>query len=222
MQFNPSNWYWRRASDGAVYSSAARRLVAVDDTSYAAWMAGGNHATPWPIGSDAQPSNAALDEVLTSLGLPVSGLVTASLSDLAAQAKAAVSAAAGAVVAGVTPDAAHQAAFQNAAAILNGNGGAAPSSGPLATAFGALASAYALSSSAFATVVLDVQAASLTLAAAVATFNSAATVAGNADALASALSAFETALGGVVTSINAVLPVPVTAPPAIRIAGINA
>ena len=156
-----------------------------------------------------------------SLVAPTPSAPSIPLATLAAEAKAAASAAASAVVAAVMPDAAHQAAFQNAAAILNGNGGTAPTTGPLATAFGALATAYGLSTANFVTLVLDAQAASLALAAAVATFNTAASAATSSSALATALAAFETALGGVVSAVNAVLVSQITAPAPIVIVGIN-
>lgn len=156
-----------------------------------------------------------------SLVAPTPSAPSIPLATLVAEAKTAVSAAASAVVTAVMPDAAHQAAFQNAAAILNGNGGAAPTTGPLATAFGALATAYGLSTANFVTLVLDAQAASLTLAAAVATFNTAASAATSSSALATALAAFETALGGVVSAVNAVLVSQITAPAPIVIVGIN-
>ena len=145
----------------------------------------------------------------------------ASLADMGARARAAVAAAASLVVAQVMPDAAHQAAFQNAASILNGNGRAPPTSGPLASAFTALAASYGLSASAFAGVVLGAQAASMILTAASATFNAAASAATDAGGIATALSVFETALAAVMTEINAVLPIPITAPASIVIAGVN-
>jgi hypothetical protein len=121
------------------------------------------------------------------------------------------------------PDAAHQAAFQNAASIVNGSGGAAPSSGPLASKFTALSSTYGMSANAFATLVLAMQGASFDLSAALVTLSSASASAASAADLASALATFETAIAAVASEVNAASPpVAIVSPAAIVIAGVNA
>lgn len=145
------------------------------------------------------------------------------VAQLAATLAAAASDACASVVAQVYPDAAHQAAFQNAASIVNGNGGSAPSAAPMAAKFAALAAVYGLSASAFATLVVAMQGASFDLSAALATLSAAASVATTPAALATALAAFETALAGVVAEINAAgLPSAIAAPAPIAIPGVNA
>jgi hypothetical protein len=116
------------------------------------------------------------------------------------------------------PDAAHQAAFQNAAA----SGGSAPSGGTFATKFAALASVYGLSASALAALIVVMQGASLDLSAALGTLVTAGQAATTAAQLATALAAFEAALAAVVREINAGSPpTQIVAPAAITIAGIN-
>jgi hypothetical protein len=143
------------------------------------------------------------------------------LSTYAALAAKAVSDAATSIVSQIMPDPAHQAAFQNAAAILNGNGGNPPASGPLYSAFNALAGAYGMTAASFASTVIGAQAASMSLAAHVADFNSANGKAANTADIAAAINQFETEIGLLVTSLNSSLPVPITAPTAIAITGIN-
>lgn len=142
---------------------------------------------------------------------------------LAEQLAAAASAACAKVVAQIFPDPTHQAAFQNAASIVNGAGGAAPTADPLATKFAALAAVYGLSASAFATLVMAMQGASFDLSAALAALDAAADAATTSAALATALAAFETAIATVVAEINAAgLPASIASPAPISIAGINA
>jgi hypothetical protein len=142
---------------------------------------------------------------------------------LAQQAAAAASAACAAIVAQIYPDAAHQAAFSNAASMVNGAGGAAPSSGAMAAKFAALAAVYGLSASAFATVVVAMQGASFDLSAALATCEAAASAATTPAQLAAALATFESALAAVVAEIDAAgLPSPIAAPAPIVITGVNA
>ena len=142
---------------------------------------------------------------------------------LAGQLAAAASAACAVVVAQIYPDAAHQAAFQNAASIVNGNGGAAPTAAPMAAKFAALAAVYGLSASAFATLVTAMQGASFDLSAALATLDGAAAAAATPAELAAALAAFETAIAATVAEINAAgLPSPIAAPAPIVIVGIDA
>lgn len=182
----------RRDADGAIIPGDPGNA---DWQAYQAWLAAGNAPTPVAAPTQAQ---------------------------LAASLVSAASAACASIVTQVTPDPAHQAAFQNAASIVNGNGGAAPASGPMQAAFAALASAYGATPANFVGFVLAAQAASLTLGAALATLTGAANAAATPAALASALTAFEASIGGVVTSLNAALPSPLTAPAPISIAGINA
>lgn len=189
--------YTLTSGSGVVRSDGA--FVPNDPTlhdwqNYQSWLASGNTPSSVPA-----PTQAQLVELL-----------------VAAAGSAAVS-----LVTQVMPDATHQAAFQNAASIINGNGGVAPSSGPLQTAFAALAAAYGVTPTNFVTLVLTAQASSLTLGAAVAALNSAAVGATTAAELATALAAFETAIGGVVSSLNAVFPSPLISPAAISIPGIN-
>jgi hypothetical protein len=142
---------------------------------------------------------------------------------LVARLVAGASAACADVVAQIYPDPAHQAAFQNAASIVNSNGGAAPSAAPLAAKFAALAAVYGLSATAFATLVAAMQGASFDLSAALATLTGAASAATTPAGLAAALDAFETALAATVAEINAAgLPSAIAAPAAISITGINA
>jgi hypothetical protein len=145
------------------------------------------------------------------------------LATLAAQTLTAASQAAASIVAQIMPDAAHQAAFQNAASILNGLGGAAPSVDPLKTKFANLAAAYGVSGSAFATLVIAMQGASLDLGTASATLADSVAAATSSAQLAAALAAFETAIGAVVAEISAASPpVAIVASGAITIAGVNA
>jgi hypothetical protein len=165
--------------------------------------------------------------VVTALGDPAAlGLRPTpppTQGELAASLAAAASAACTEIVSKIYPDAAHQAAFQNAASIVNGNAGAAPTVEPLATKFASLAAIYGLSASGFAALVIAMQAASFDLSAALAVLNGGAADATTPVQLAAALTAFETALAAAVAEINAAgLPVTTAAPPAIRIAGINA
>jgi hypothetical protein len=184
-----------RDADGANIPPDPRNA---DFQAYLAWLGAGNTPAPY-----APPA--------------------ATQAQLAAALEGAASAACAAIVAQVFPDAAHQAAFQNAAALVNSNGGAAPVSGPLATKFAALASVYGLSASAFAALIVVMQGASLDLSAALGTLVTAAQPATTAAQLATALAAFETALATVVSEINAGSPpTPIVAPAVITIAGINA
>ena len=144
------------------------------------------------------------------------------LAQIAAALVASGTAATAAIVAQIFPDPARQAAFQNAASILNGNGGVAPTTAPLAAAFASLAAAYATSPANFAAFVLTGQAASLNLSAAQATLTAAAKTATMVAELDAALAAFQTAIDAIVTSLDAALPTPLAAPAPIRVAGLNA
>ncbi len=150
-------------------------------------------------------------------------------AQLAAQVVAAASAVCDAIVGAIEPDATHATAFANAASIVNGNGGAAPTAGPMAARFANLALAYGLRKSdgsgdvvALAAVVVALQGASLDLSNALLALQGAVAAATTAGDLAAALATFETAIAAVATEVNAVVPRQVAAPPAIVIAGVNA
>ena len=145
------------------------------------------------------------------------------LAQLKTALSAAASGACASVVAQIYPDATHQSAFQNAASMVNGNGGAAPTIAPLAAKFAALAAVYGLPASAFATLGVAMQGADLDLSAALATLDDAVDAATTPAALAAALTAFETAIAATVAEINAAAPpTAIVAPAAIRIVGVNA
>ena len=128
-----------------------------------------------------------------------------------------------AIVSQVTPDSVRQDAFQNAASIINGNGGSPPSSGVLALKFSAIATSYGLSTTEFASLVSGMEGPSLDLSTALSTLQAETSAATDASQLATALNNFETAIANVISEINALnLPIPVIAPPAISIIGINA
>ena len=180
----------------------------------------------WYAANGAPVTIAALGDP-TALGLsatppgPPAPPPAPTLPMLAREVVGAASAACAAIVAQVFPDPAHQAAFQNAASIINGNGGAAAASGPFASAFAALAAAYGAPPAAFVGFVIAAQSASLTLGAALATLSNSAAAAATPADLASALSAFETAIGAVAAALDAALPSPVAPPAPIVIPGID-
>ena len=130
-------------------------------------------------------------------------VLTPALSDLAAALARSGSAACAALIAQIMPDAAHQTAFQNAASIINGNSGEAPTAEPLKTKFANLAAAYGIEAPAFAVLVSTVQGAALDVGAALAVLNSACAAATDAAQLNTALAAFETAIGGTLVGVNA-------------------
>ena len=145
------------------------------------------------------------------------------VAQLAAQLVSAATSVAAAIVGQVFVTPASQAALQNAALIILVNGGTAPSTGPNASALASMATAYGASSvSAFATMVTTSVTQSITLETALVNLQAAAQVASTSSALASALSTFETAVAGVISALNAVLVLPIVAPAAIVIPGINA
>jgi hypothetical protein len=146
----------------------------------------------------------------------------ASLASLKQATVSAGSAYADAIVGQVTPTVTRQAAFQNAAGILAGSGGSAPTSGPYVDAFAALASSYGISASAFATVVMTAQNASLQIETAMSSFDTEVITASTTAQIVSAIAAFEGALASVISRVNAVMPSPVTTPPPISIPGVNA
>ena len=217
--FNVHDWYW--SGTPGIYGSARGGLVATPatDPAYVAWQALGNLPTPWP----GNGSVAALDDVLSTFGLSATGLAVPTVAQLRASLIDAASTACASIIMQITPDATHQAAYQNAAAIVNANGNAAPTSAPLQAKFAALATqAGAASSAAFAAIVVAVQGASLDLSTALIALKTASIAATTSAALATALTAFDAALAAVVTEVNAAVLSPITAPAAISIVGINA
>ena len=134
---------------------------------------------------------------------------------------AAASAVSSSLVTAISPDAAHQQGFQNAAAVVAGNGGSAPTTGPYATQFAALASSYSMTPSAFATMVTALMNASWQNTNAGLAIQAAVAAATTSTQLASAITTFDTSIGQIVTAINAAVPVPIAAPAAIVIAGVN-
>jgi hypothetical protein len=136
---------------------------------------------------------------------------------------AAASAASAAVTAQIFTDPAHAAAGQNAGVIVAAAGGAPTSSSPFFSAFNAYAAAWGLAPAAFAALISVLMNQSMLLSVDLNALEAASASATTAAQLATALSAFETAIGAVVTAINAAgTPFPMTAPAAIKIAGINA
>ncbi|MDR3488827.1 MAG: hypothetical protein P4M05_28480 [Bradyrhizobium sp.] len=170
------------------------------------------------LDSTALPSAPQAQWSIVNGAIVVTPLTAA---QLAPSLVSAASAACSNIINQITPDDTHQYAFTNAASILNGNGGVAPTTGPLASKFASLAASFGESVANFAILVNDVQGASLDLGAAQAALKSAAAAATTATQLAAALTAFETALAAVVSEITTA-GVTVTAPPAITISGINA
>jgi trimeric autotransporter adhesin len=217
MIYTPSNWYWQVTGVG-IYGSARGGLVSAP-TSDAAYLAFAAINGPGAIVASA----AALDEILTAAGLPVSGLTPPAVASLQTALVAAASTAAAAVTAQIYTDPAHQAAGQNAGVIVTMSGGAPTSSSPFFSAFNAYAAAWGLAPAAFATLIEVLINQSLALSGALNALEAASSAATTAAQLATALSTFETALNAIVAAINAAgTPFPMTAPAAISIVGINA
>lgn len=123
----------------------------------------------------------------------------------------------------IIPDATHQQAYQNAATIVWGSGGKAPTADPAKSVFAGQAKALGLSVDTFAGVVSAVSLLSLQLATLLSTLRAGASDATTIDQLNGALTAFEAGLSGLVGSLNAAgLTVAVKAPDPILIAGLNA
>lgn len=68
LTYLPGAWYWQ-ASDGRLYSSAARAVVPSTDPAYAVWSAAGGIPTVWPRDEDGHQTQAALDDVLRAAGV---------------------------------------------------------------------------------------------------------------------------------------------------------
>jgi hypothetical protein len=126
------------------------------------------------------------------------------------------------IVQTVQPVLALQVAFLNAASIVNGNGGAAPTTGPLVSRFDALATNYGITADQLATLCVTLEAGSLDLANALLAITAASAAATTPTQLATALTNFESSISTLVTEVNSVVPMPIPSPPAITIAGINA
>lgn len=122
----------------------------------------------------------------------------------------------------VVPDATHQQAYQNAATIVWGSGGKAPTEEPAKSAFSAQAASLGLSVDTFANVVMGVSLASLQLAAILSTVRAGADSAKSTDDLKAVLTVFDASISELVISLNgAGLTVAVKSPAAIEIVGIN-
>lgn len=68
FDFNPHAWFWL-AEDGRVFDSARALIVDNEDAAYAAWVADGGRATPWPRDDADDQTDAALQDVLTPYGM---------------------------------------------------------------------------------------------------------------------------------------------------------
>lgn len=133
-------------------------------------------------------------------------------------------AATNAVIAQVVPDQTHLTAYLNAASCV-GPSATVPTVEPLKSAFGALASANGFGSSpaAFASLVVQVSALSLSLSALLTSLTASTAAAKTAADLAGAVQTFESGLSSLVAALNAAgLTVTISAPAAIKVAGLNA
>lgn len=90
MTFNPKNSYWLGSPDGRsspiIYSSLGARVVPSDDPGYVRFLSVNGAAIPWPCDESGVATAAALDTVLTSFGLPPTGLALPSKPELLAYA----------------------------------------------------------------------------------------------------------------------------------------
>jgi hypothetical protein len=90
MQNLPSinNMFWIGQPSGQskpiIYSSAKGAVTTENDPDYVAYLAQYFAATPWPKDATGAITAAALDDVLTSYGLPVTGLAAATQAQLLA------------------------------------------------------------------------------------------------------------------------------------------
>jgi hypothetical protein len=228
--YNPANWYWAGEPDGRtspiVYSSAEAKVIAADDAAYKAWSEtpAANVATPWPKDETGAVTAAALDEVLTAAGLPVTGLrpiTPPTIEQLAAAVASGAAAAAASITNQIAPDATHQNAYLNAAAMVWGAGGAAPASGPAEAVFAAYAAQFAVAPAVLAARVVAGSIAAMELSGALGTLQGAVAEAADAAQLTTALAAFETAISGIVANLTAA-GLSVTAPATISVPGVNA
>ena len=146
----------------------------------------------------------------------------ASHAALTAAVIAAAKNAAGTILAQIYPDATHQAAGQNAAMIAAVSGGAPASGSPFYAAFNAYASIFGVSPAALAALAIVLTNQSMALSAAVITLEAMASASTTSAELATEIADFETAASAVVTAVNAASPpVPLSAPAAIVIPGVN-
>lgn len=67
----PNDWYWQ-AVDGRVFASARGVVITTIDAVFQAWLAAGHVPTSWPRDDAGNQTDAALQDVLTPLGLFVS------------------------------------------------------------------------------------------------------------------------------------------------------
>ena len=146
-----------------------------------------------------------------------------SVEDIAAQILGSATHVCGIITQQVVPDETHRTAYTNAATIVWGNGGKAPTAEPAKTIFSAQAAALGLKPETFASVVQAVSLVSLELATLLSTLRGSTSAAETYDQLKDALAAFETGLVDLVTKLNgAGLTITVAAPEAILIEGFNA
>lgn len=71
--FNARDWYWVSPHDETVYSSRRQDYVGITDAEYAEWGADGSQPTLWPRDENGHQSDAAMEAVLASYGLTMSG-----------------------------------------------------------------------------------------------------------------------------------------------------
>lgn len=131
---------------------------------------------------------------------------------------------ANAVVSVIYPDPTRQAAFQNAAAIVNANANAAPTTEPLASKFAALAKLYLPNATPdeFATMVANMQGISFDLSIALSTLTAEAGAAKDKDGLLAALNTFTQSLSTIIGEVNSAgLPVQIEAPTTLHVFGLN-
>ena len=122
----------------------------------------------------------------------------------------------------IVPDDTHRTAYANAATIVWGNGGKAPSDDPAKSIFSAQAAALGLSADAFAQVVTSVSLASLQLATLLSAVRGSAGTATSSNDVQTTLAAFESGLATLVSTLNASgLTVTIAPSPPIQIAGLG-
>lgn len=94
LPYNAALWYWIGQPVGynstIIYSSASKAIVQATDPGYIAFLNGGYLATSWPKDATGAITTAALDNVLTAAGLPVTGLTQPTQTQLFAYANAKV------------------------------------------------------------------------------------------------------------------------------------
>lgn len=179
------------------------------------------HATDFGGDKLAIQPGAGIGWVASGGVLVAPAAAAPSLPQLQAALVAATTGTCAALVAQILPDPVRQSAYQLAAAMC-GPSATPPAVDPTKTTFEGLAAQYGLSPQQLATLVVAIAAAAMqlrTIQQAAATAASAATTAAQ---LATALVSFETSLGALISTLNAALVSPISTPPAISIAGVNA